>query len=188
MADLELTFDDVADLHVELGSVVSPSELHGVLVGQLAAGKRFSQRQWLSEACQLLEVDKPDDAVLQKELYEFYQQTLFQLEDENMSYAILLPDDEDTDFNELLSLVAAWCGGFLAGLALAGKKQFDEETTEVLQDFAGISQLVEEDDVDEESQQAMFDVIEYIRVASLSLFLESGSDSSKTGQGIKTLH
>jgi hypothetical protein len=31
-------------------------------------------------------------------------------------------------------------------------------------------------------------VIEYIRVASLSLFLESGSDSSKTGQGIKTLH
>jgi len=188
MAALELTFDDVADLFVELGSVVSPSELHGLLVGQLSTGKRFSQSQWLSEACDILEVEQPSDAVLQKELFEFYEQTLVQLEDENMSFGLLLPDDEGTDFNEILAMVSAWCGGFLVGLALAGKKEFDEETTEVLQDFAEISQLVDEDEVDEESQHALFDIVEYVRVASLSLFLESGAKPAQPIPGSPVLH
>ena len=35
-----LDFDEVADLILQLGSQTSPSEFHGYLVGQLAAGQR----------------------------------------------------------------------------------------------------------------------------------------------------
>lgn len=61
MSDQPLTFDDVADLAVELGASVSPSELHGLLVGQLATGKRFSESQWVNEAARLLDVEPPED-------------------------------------------------------------------------------------------------------------------------------
>jgi uncharacterized protein YgfB (UPF0149 family) len=185
MADLELSFDDMADLSVELESIVSPSELHGMLVGQLSAGQRYNKTQWIKAAIEILQIDDVSEAVQQKELFQFYEQTLQQLEDADMSFALLLPDDEGADFNEILDSVALWCSGFLVGLAMGGPRDFDEETTEVLHDFASISQMGEEENIDEESQHALFDVIEYVRVAALSLFLNSGASPSANSA---TLH
>jgi len=37
---LNYTFDDFADMFVALGAFGTPSELHGLLAGQLAAGVR----------------------------------------------------------------------------------------------------------------------------------------------------
>lgn len=175
MSDQALSFDDVADLAVELGSSVSPSELHGLLVGQLATGKRFSESQWLLEAARLLDVDKPEEQIQQREIQQLYQQTLAQLENEAMDFALLLPE-EDVDFNQILASVSEWCAGFLAGYAIAGSGVVDQDTDEVLQDFAAISQVGEEEDIDEVAQQALFEVAEYVRVAALSLFLAGGSD------------
>lgn len=185
MTDLDLSFDDMADLSVELGSVVSPSELQGMLVGQLSSGQRYTQAQWLKTVADIMQIDDIGDAIQQKELFQFYEQTLQQLEDAEMSFSLLLPDDEDTDFNAIVESVALWCSGFLVGLALGGPREFDEETTEVLQDFASISQMGEEEDIDEESQHALFDVVEYVRVAALSLFLNSGDNPKNNA---KTLH
>ncbi len=175
MSDQPLTFDDVADLTVELGASVSPSELHGLLVGQLATGKRFSESQWVNEAARLLDVERPDDKVQQREIYQLYQQTLAQLEHEAMNFALLLPE-EDVDFNETLGSLSVWCAGFLAGYAIAGGSTSDEDTQDVLEDFAAISQVGDEEDIDEDTQQALFEVAEFVRVAALSVFLGAGSD------------
>jgi len=175
MTDQSLSFDDVADLAVELGSSVSPAELHGLLVGQLATGKRFSQAQWLQEVAKLLDIDAPQDPVHQREFAQLYEQTLAQLEHEAMDFALLLPD-QDVEFNQIVMSLSEWCAGFLAGYAIAGNGVVDEDTDEVLQDFAAISQVGEEDEIDETAQQALFEVAEYVRVAALSLFLAAGSD------------
>lgn len=175
MSDPLLSFDDVADLAVEVGSSVSPSELHGLMVGQLATGKRFTDQQWIQEAARLLDVETPKDQVQQRELVQFYQQTLAQLEHEAMDFSLMLPE-EDAEFNQIVDMVSEWCAGFLAGYAIAGNADIDEETDEVLQDFAAISQVGGEDEIDETAQQALFEVAEYVRVAALSLFLAAGSN------------
>lgn len=188
MSDQPLSFDDIADLAVELGSSVSPSELHGLMVGQLATGKRFSDQQWLKEAANLLDVEVPEDQVQQRELTQLYQQTLAQLEHEDMDFALLLPE-EDVEFNQILHMISEWCAGFLAGYAIAGSRDVDEDTDEVLQDFAAISQVGEEDEIDETAQQALYEVAEYVRVAALSLFLAAGSDGGfKAAPSSQSIH
>ena len=45
---LNYTFDDFADMFVALGAFGTPSELHGLLAGQLAAGVRADAEAWLA--------------------------------------------------------------------------------------------------------------------------------------------
>ena len=41
-------FDDFADMFVELRAFGTPSELHGLMCGQLAAGVRLDADAWLT--------------------------------------------------------------------------------------------------------------------------------------------
>ena len=52
-----LAFDEVCDLFVELGAHNSPAEMHGLLAGQLSAGKRIDYAEWLHEAKEFIDTD-----------------------------------------------------------------------------------------------------------------------------------
>ncbi len=47
---LPLNFDDLCDLLVPLGTINSPSELHGLLCGKLCGGAQLGEIPWLLEA------------------------------------------------------------------------------------------------------------------------------------------
>ena len=50
-----LNFDDLANLLAPLGTLNSPSELHGLLCGKLAGGATLSEISWLLEAVEFLD-------------------------------------------------------------------------------------------------------------------------------------
>lgn len=181
--------EDMADLLLELGALQPPAELHGYLTGQLAVGARLDEQAWTEQLQAFLDCRAPDPEQRQA-LRDLYSATLARLEDGQMDLELLLPDEE-VDLDQRVESLGHWCQGFLAGFALAGKQrqraegqqQFSDDISEVLSDLAAISQvgLQEDEEQSEESENRLVEIIEYVRVAVLNVFVECNAPAKKEG-------
>jgi uncharacterized protein YgfB (UPF0149 family) len=134
----------MADLTaLALNSVVSvsASELHGVVCGLAVGGERESIVQGLVD---LIGADALTD---QHSVEAFVDASFLGMMADDMSFALLLPDD-DADFTQQLDGVAEWCSGFLsgfaAGLSALGAETLDvlpEEIREIVADFSAITEI-----------------------------------------------
>lgn len=170
-----LDFDEMCDLFVALGAHNSPAEMHGLLSGQLAAGQRMNQAQWLKEAREFIDSDQVFSPQEEEQLQYVYMATLAALADENLGFYPLLPSD-DTDIEERLTSLGLWSQGFLAGFALVEKAiaELPEAVNDALNDLAAIAQvgLNEDDEWDESADEDYMQIIEYVRLAAMNIFLE----------------
>ena len=137
-----------------------PSELHGVLCGRLAAGSRIDEPEWLAMVCEHMGLadeaaEESDD--LAPFMNSAYGKTLKQLQSTDMSFQPLLPDD-DYAIEQRLEALVAWVRGFLEGMALAAGAslgQAPDEIRELIEDMVAISQLSEDEEPDDESEQQL---------------------------------
>ncbi|HEX7763455.1 MAG TPA: UPF0149 family protein [Cellvibrio sp.] len=169
-----LNFDDLANLLAPLGTLNSPSELHGLLCGKLAGGAQLSEINWLLDAVEFLDfVAAPDESV-RIALSKLYHNTVSQLQGE-FGLKLMLPDD-DSPLGERARALGEWCHGFLTGFGSVdhqGQREIGEESAEMLQDIANIVQIQVDDEEDEPSAEADYmEVTEYVRVVASSLYLE----------------
>jgi uncharacterized protein YgfB (UPF0149 family) len=178
MADTETPvsycFDDFADMFVELGAFGTPSELHGLMCGQLAAGVRFDADAWLAMVVAHLDVQDIEDDDDKAELVGLYEQALGQFTDGGFSFSLLLPDD-DTELAARAESLGSWCSGFLGGFGLAfdrDKQKLNEEVTETMDDLSQIALVSLDDDDDPEAEQSLMELVEYVRMAALMVFSE----------------
>lgn len=178
MADTETAvsycFDDFADMFVELGAFGTPSELHGLMCGQLAAGVRFDADAWLAMVVAHLDVQEIEDDDDKAELVGLYEQALGQFTDGGFSFSLLLPDD-DTELAARAESLGSWCSGFLGGFGLAfdrDKQKLNEEVTETMDDLSQIALVALDDDDDPEAEQSLMELVEYVRMAALMVFSE----------------
>lgn len=178
MADTETAvsycFDDFADMFVELGAFGTPSELHGLMCGQLAAGVRFDADAWLAMVVAHLDVQEIEDDDDKAELVGLYEQALGQFTDGGFSFSLLLPDD-DTELAARAESLGSWCSGFLGGFGLAfdrDKQKLNEEVTETMDDLSQIALVSLDDDDDPEAEQSLMELVEYVRMAALMVFSE----------------
>ena len=171
----QLDFDTVANLFLSLGANHTPSEIHGLLTGKLAAGKRFDQSAWLLQAQELLDTDASFSKEQQEQLYFFYMATATPLADADLSFQALIPDD-DLDMEQRLQCLGLWCSGFLAGFALVEKAitELPELVNDALNDLAAIAQVGanEDEDWDASAEQDFFQLMEYVRLAAMNVFME----------------
>lgn len=169
-----------------------PSELHGVLCGRLAAGARIDESEWLAMVCEHMGL--PDTAVEESaELKDFmaaaYDQTLALLKATDMSFHPLLPDD-DYAIDQRLEALTSWVRGFLEGMALsAGESlgQAPDEIRELIEDMVAISQVSEDEQADDESEQQLMEIVEYVRLGALAVFTEF-NPPEKPATNTPTLH
>ena len=178
MADTETAvsycFDDFADMFVELGAFGTPSELHGLMCGQLAAGVRFDADAWLAMVVAHLDVQEIEDDDDKAELVGLYEQALGQFSDGGFSFSLLLPDD-DTELAARAESLGSWCSGFLGGFGLAfdrDKQKLNEEVTETMDDLSQIALVSLDDEDDPEAEQSLMELVEYVRMAALMVFSE----------------
>jgi len=168
-------FDLIANLFVQEGvQVVSPSELHGLFCGHLAAGARSQPDALLRSACELMDIDQLKDESSKIGVLALYQVALAQLQSTDMSFQLLLPDDESA-LSERVQMLGSWCTGFLSGFGLQGShsnSSMSKETRETLQDLGQIAQIEADIDDTEENEADMMEVQEYVRMACLMLFTE----------------
>jgi yecA family protein len=166
--------------HAELGVVldelkfgVAASDLHGSLTGFLCGGGVASPRNWLQRL--ELEPDPGATTAARMELLErLFRDCSAQLSAAGFTFEPLLPGDDDP-LTERADALVQWCRGFLGGLGLAGvnaNRGLSEDAGEILRDFATIAASSFEYDDAEEDENALTEVLEFIRVSVLLLHAE----------------
>jgi len=148
----------------------SLAEVHGLLCGLLCAAKGDVRQRWLSELIPEQEADSPAIQTCGESLVEIYNHALSALQDPELGFTLLLPDEEQPLQQRTEGLVD-WCQGFLYGIGLAGTKldkKLSDQGQEALRDITEITRLetgpMEEN---EEDEQALFELEEFIRMAVL---------------------
>lgn len=168
-------FDLIANLMVAEGvHVVSPSELHGLFSGHLAAGARLEPTVLLQGACDLMDIEALKHENSKVLLLDLYQQSLAMLEAPELIFELCVPD-EDQSLAQRSESLGQWCQGFLSGFGLYGKhtdKTLSREAKEALADLNQIAQIVAGVEEDDGSENDLMEVEEYVRMVVLMLFAE----------------
>ncbi len=170
-------FDELANHLVEQGQQVSPSQIHGCLCGLLAAGAAPEAELSLAALSQGMELDLHGE--LAEQVMSLYSVSAAALGDESFDFHPLLPDDE-VDIAQRTESLALWCKGFLTGFALVAagddegaSRQVPADSSEVLRDLAAIAEAgVDEDAPEDESEDSYHELVEFIRVAVLNVYMD----------------
>lgn len=193
-----ISFELLNHLLVPVGALNSPAELHGMLAGKLTGGQRLDAEEWLAQALEFLDVitneehgvESDPEGKVQAELARLYHVTLAQLQDQGYSFQMLLPDDEAT-LEDRTRAVGEWCHGFLTGFGSAGidpEAKFSEDAADALRDMAAIVSIGDGTDEDEEEAEgSLIEIIEYVRMAVITLFVDFGGEAKPEEQP-PTLH
>lgn len=203
-----LDFEDLQALIESLQGSVNAAELHGMLTAELCVGMESDLSALVASCLQFAGEDLRPTAADEQELRAIAAQTLQGLQDPNMSFQMLLPDDEAALVSRAAGL-GEWCQGFMFGFAVAEKKaglslSDQDEIAEILQDFAAISKVdeelggqqddeteaVEQDD-DGENEEDLMQLAEYVRVATLNVYaqcVELNPPGATADNGPLTLH
>ncbi|CAA0116007.1 Uncharacterised protein [Halioglobus japonicus] len=173
-------FDEFSDYLLDQGAESSPSQLHGCLSGLLSAGASQEPEYGLDALTQALNLDVYGE--LASRLMQLYEVTAASLQDEEFSFHPLLPDD-DEEIALRAEALAVWCEGFLAGFAyrLAGEdtsgRSLSDEVGEVLRDIAAMAQAeAGQDEADDDAENNYCELVEYLRVAVVNIFMDSSAD------------
>ncbi|WP_457095275.1 UPF0149 family protein [Lysobacter sp. P5_B9] len=145
---------------------VTSWELHGGLCGWLAGGG-VSNREWLAKVM----ADPQLPAVAEgSALDDMRLASAAQLADRSFEFELLLPD-ADASLSERSGALFDWCRGFLGGFGLAAgaAPSLSEDSREALADIAKLAAAQPQDDGDEEDEEALVELEEFVRVAALLL-------------------
>ena len=166
MAERLPALEEIALESQSAGLATDPSELHGGLCGWLAGGGRNAP-DWIAAvmADESLPAEQTDSA-----LARMRAATAAQLADRDFDLQLLLPGEE-TSLALRSGALFAWCRGFLGGFGLAAGREppLSDEGRESLADLARFAAATAQDDGDEEDEEALAEIEEFVRVAALLL-------------------
>ena len=164
------------ELLLNMGSVKSPAELQGMLCGRLCGSGTAGDNEWETKALAYLGLEHlARDPEPVTHLKALYARSLRLLEDVNYTFTPLLPGDESS-LHRRTEELGFWCQGFLHGIAssgLKGEAQLSSNVADALRDLAQISQVaVGQDDDLEENEVYWQELVEYVKVAVLTIYTE----------------
>ncbi len=144
------------------------AEVHGTLCGVLASPEGETA-DWLAmvlgTGIDVEHLPKPVSEIL----LGLFQVSRKALDDEDFSFALLIPQGDGHSIVDRTEAVAAWSRGFLLGLSAGGLKEFDslaDAVREALEDLLDIAEVVAEDEEGEQQERALVEIEEYVRVAT----------------------
>jgi len=156
------------------------SEVHGVLAGLVCAGFAFEEQSYLGILDDLLDFSPQGSDGFPKAaktlVKQMYSELWTDILDDTYTFQLILPDDDDS-LVERGHALGVWVQGFNLGFGLQQKDSplTSSEVKEVLIDFAEIANISEEMEENEDSEQAFFEISEYVRISALLCFSELGT-------------
>ena len=164
--------------HAELGSLldrlrlgVGASDLHGSLTGYLCAGGKADSTAWPHA----LELEGGEGGWGDNGVFALlYERCRAQLDHEDLGFEPLLPDEQQPLAVRGDALVD-WCRGFLGGVGLAGDagaRSLSVDAREILGDLGTIASSRFDYDGDEGDENALVEVLEFVRSGVLLLHHE----------------
>ena len=165
------------------------SELQGLLAGMLAGGMSLSDRDWKNAVADMLNGGEPLPEESSQSADELFAQLCQQMLDSDFTLQLCLPDDE-SPINERGAALIAYVQGFLAGFGLYQNdlSRCSDDVKEALEDFSEIARMEDAMNDDEESEQALFEVQEYVRISTMLCFNELGHSPLDDAEAPPTVH
>jgi len=179
-------YTEMVELLKQSGATQEPAESHGLL-SALLCGSKDAIRIWLDE----LLTEQHDGDMLQleaKQMMEGFAAVVkVQLQGTDLSYELLLPDDDEA-LHERVFALAQWCQGFYLGLGIIGiseLEQLPDDSREVVQDMMEIARIENYDEqseekTTEEDESAYAELVEYLRVGVLLVYEELSKPDNVT--------
>ena len=151
------------------------SEVQGMLCGMLAGGMDPKNPEWQGTLCDFINAGEGLSREIVAMTNTVFEQLVQQLHSDDFGLELCLPDD-DAPAAERGQGIIAWIQGFLLGFGVERKelKACSEDVKEALKDFADIVQMDSNMADSEESEQALYEVIEYVRISAILCFSELG--------------
>ncbi len=152
----------------------SPSEAHGMLCGLISGGMADPESVWMSQLVPDAEAGDLLIAEGQRALEALARRTIAELEDDELALRLCLPDD-DQPIQQRAAAASDWVRGFLYAWGMLGSTgpTPSEQIAEILRDFTELTRLdLDRLDEDEQHEEALTEVIEFIRIAVLLIYQE----------------
>lgn len=166
MSDSLPALDEVEAAVRQAGLAVEAPELHGSLCGWLAGGATLAA-DWPAQV--MADPALPpvgEGGVLQR----LGQASASQLDDREFGFELLMPPP-DAAIVVRSGALFAWCRGFLGGFGLSAGPEppLSEEGREALADLARLAAAEPQDEGDQDDEQALAEIEEFVRIAVLLL-------------------
>lgn len=157
-------FSEVETAVRGLGLGADAAELHGGLCGWLAGGGEYGPA-WPARV-----LADPALAPVDGVLAALGEASVAQFDDRDFGFELLLPP-ADAALSVRSGALFDWCRGFLGGFGLAAGKDppLSEEGREALADLARLAAATAQDDGDQEDEEALAEIEEFVRVVVLLL-------------------
>jgi len=181
-------YPDISQLEgllFDVDAMLGATESHGALCGMLCAQGATEAAQWMLQV--LGEHEETSSALQQagKLLIQVHQLSVEQMNDSNVDFDLMLPDD-DEPLESRVEALGVWCQGFVYGLAVGGVKEdtdLPEDSKELIKDILEISRAgyIADDEAElnamaegdgEEDEVAFMEVTEYVRMGTLLIYEE----------------
>lgn len=164
------------------------AEVHGMLTGLICAGFSFENSNYTTLIEDMFNNGESLSPEVRINIKLMFSQVWQSILDDSYSFALLLPDDDES-IVERSHALGVWVQGFNLGFGLEQQKtaSLSDDVKEVLQDFAEIANLISETEENEEVEQAYFEVSEYVRISALLCFTELGTPPEQKNKS-ESLH
>lgn len=152
---------------------LTAAEMHGLISGMLCGGNRDSS--WQTLLYDLTNEGVAFPQVLAQPLQQLQIAISDALEEDDFMFQLLLPDGDGVSVFDRADALAGWVNHFLLGLGVMQPKLglVKDEVGEAIDDLRNIAQLgYEEDEDQEELEQSLEEVVEYVRVAAILCYGE----------------
>ena len=147
------------------------AECHGVACGLLCRLPAATVDAFIG-LLDMLELVKTPDEELRMAFEELLNASKAQLSDEDMSFTLWLPNDDEM-LEERTMALSQWCSGFLAGVGSSGDEilqALSDDANDALKDIQQISTAdVSDTNESEEDEMAFVEIVEYIRIVTLMI-------------------
>jgi yecA family protein len=166
----------VDDILKSCGSNWNAGQVHGLLCSRLAVTGADGAARWFA---QVLDDTDPNNArrgECEAVLDALYADTWRQLVERQSEFTLLLPGDDDSML-ERTQAMAQWCEGFLHGLVSEKhsedlkKRLSADPLADIIKDMLQITRATigdedDDEDDDENNENAITELVEYLRVAA----------------------
>lgn len=145
------------------------AEAQAIACGLLVVNTTADKIQWVKLIFGEIDPNNSQQHAAIKLAGDLFEATKAQLQDSNLVFDLLLPDEENLKIR--VSALQEWCAGFVLGLGMAGVSDTNKLPEDSREIIADITEIGTEGEFDlenvEESEFALTEINEYVRMGVL---------------------
>jgi uncharacterized protein YgfB (UPF0149 family) len=165
-----LEYDELNNLLWKANAEPRAAECHGFLCGQICIAGYADAEQW-HDYLALQANDTALDQACYDEIHTLIGEVHILIASPDFDFRLLLPDDS-APFRERVEALGEWCHGFLNGFGMSRDTRtamLNDECEDLIDDLSKICRVGVDDDGNED-EQALLELVEYVRLGVMSLF------------------